>query len=96
MAVGSDVGLSGEIAEIHSRISALSVREFQVLRLVATGITNFSIGVKLGISERTAREHIARIMLKLRVGSRVEIAVIATKWELYELAHKGWSSESAE
>lgn len=80
------IRLSDEIDEIYSRISALSARELEVLRLVTTGMTNWSIGLELGISERTAREHISRIMLKLRVGSRVEIAVIATKWSLLSRA----------
>lgn len=96
MIVRSGIGLSDEIDEIHSRMSTLSAREFEVLRLVATGMTNYSIGMELGISERTAREHIARIMLKLRVGSRVEIAVIATKWDLFKLVHRGQSSVSDE
>ncbi|MFE7275862.1 LuxR C-terminal-related transcriptional regulator [Streptomyces sp. NPDC057623] len=96
MIVRSGIGLSDEIDEIHSRMSALSAREFEVLRLVATGMTNYSIGMELGISERTAREHIARIMLKLRVSSRVEIAVIATKWDLFNLVHRGQSSVSDE
>ncbi|MEU4565460.1 helix-turn-helix transcriptional regulator [Micromonospora sp. NPDC023956] len=79
-----------EIDEIRSMMSALSARESEVIRLVATGMTNYSIGMELGISERTAREHIARIMLKLRVGSRVEIAVIATKWELFTGLPPAW------
>ncbi|MGW7514205.1 transposase [Streptomyces sp. NPDC054796] len=72
----------GEVVELRRGISSLSAREMEVLQLVATGKTNCSIGMELGISERTAREHVARIMLKLGVGSRVEIAVIATKWRL--------------
>ncbi|MFB6435605.1 response regulator transcription factor [Streptomyces sp. NPDC056411] len=71
---------SGEVVELRRGILSLSAREMEVLHLVATGKTNCSIGMELGISERTAREHVARIMLKLGVGSRVEIAVIATKW----------------
>ncbi|MFF3826179.1 transposase [Streptomyces griseus] len=71
---------NGDIVEPHREVSSLSARENEVLHLVATGKTNSSIGMDLGISERTAREHVARIMLKLGVGSRVEIAVIATKW----------------
>ncbi|MFI5888123.1 helix-turn-helix transcriptional regulator [Streptomyces sp. NPDC051554] len=73
------------IDEIHSSMCALSERESEVARLVATGMTNYSIGVELGISERTSREYVARIMLKLRVRTRVEIAVISTKWELFNL-----------
>jgi DNA-binding CsgD family transcriptional regulator len=93
MKVRNGIEPSDEIDEIESRISTLSARESQVLRLVATGMTNYSIGMELGISERTAREHIARIMLKLRVGSRVEIAVIATKWDFFKLMHMGQSGD---
>jgi DNA-binding CsgD family transcriptional regulator len=85
-----------EVDEIYSRVSALSAREFEVHRLVATGMTNFSIGMDLGISERTVREHISRIMLKLGVGSRVEIAVIATKWTLFGLVRRGEFGKSNE
>lgn len=45
-------------------------------------MTNRAAARRLGISERTVREHIARIFLKLRVNSRVEAAVIATEWRL--------------
>ena len=60
----------------------LSVREQEVLDLVADGMTNRAVASRLKISERTVREHIARIFLKLRVESRVEAAVIATEWRL--------------
>ena len=60
----------------------LTVRETEVLDLVVSGLTNASVGRRLGISERTVREHIARIFLKLRVTSRVEAAVLATEWRL--------------
>jgi DNA-binding NarL/FixJ family response regulator len=60
----------------------LSDREWDVLDLLASGMTNRAAARRLGISERTVREHIARIFLKLRVNSRVEAAVIATEWRL--------------
>jgi DNA-binding NarL/FixJ family response regulator len=60
----------------------LSGREVEVVYQVTAGHTNRVIGDRLGISERTVREHVARIMLKLRVRSRVEIAVIATKLQM--------------
>lgn len=58
----------------------LTAREMQVLDLVTAGMTNRAVASSLGISERTAREHVARILLKLRVESRVEAAVLATQW----------------
>lgn len=60
----------------------LSDRELEVLDLLARGLTNRAAAKRLGISERTVREYITRIFLKLRVGSRVEAAVIATEWRL--------------
>ncbi|MDH6711394.1 DNA-binding NarL/FixJ family response regulator [Kitasatospora sp. MAA19] len=65
-----------------SHLESLSKRELEVLHLVADGMTNRKIGSELGITERTAREHVARILLKLGIQSRVEAAVIATKWQL--------------
>jgi DNA-binding NarL/FixJ family response regulator len=66
----------------------LSSREFEVLELVRAGRTNRSAAVQLGISERTVREHVARILLKLRVGSRLEAAVVATEWHMRRLGHR--------
>jgi DNA-binding NarL/FixJ family response regulator len=60
----------------------LSERELEVLDLIVHGMTNRAAARRLGISERTVREHIARIFLKLRVASRVEAAVIATEWRM--------------
>jgi DNA-binding CsgD family transcriptional regulator len=57
----------------------LSEREEQVLSLLTDGLTNRAIAHRLGITERTAREHVARILLKLGVRSRVEAAVFATE-----------------
>ena len=68
--------------ESRKESQPLSKRELEVLELVAGGMTNRVVARRLGIAERTVREHIARIFLKLRVESRVEAAVIATTWRL--------------
>ncbi|MFC5286545.1 LuxR C-terminal-related transcriptional regulator [Actinokineospora guangxiensis] len=72
----------------------LSHREREVLDLLVKGLTNRALGRRLGISERTVREHIARIFLKLRVGSRVEAAVIATQWRLAAAPAHGMTANS--
>lgn len=48
----------------------LTGRELEVLRRVASGATNRSIGEKLFISERTVERHVSHIFAKLRVSSR--------------------------
>jgi DNA-binding CsgD family transcriptional regulator len=51
---------------------ALSVRELEVLRLVATGKSNPDIAETLFISRRTAAAHVSNILRKLGAASRVE------------------------
>ena len=48
----------------------LSARELQVLRLVASGMTNRGIGKKLFISEKTVARHVSNIFTKLDLSSR--------------------------
>ena len=48
----------------------LTVREVQVVKLIASGKTNRAIAVKLGISEKTVARHISNIFIKLDISSR--------------------------
>jgi len=55
----------------------LTVREHQVLELIARGLDNTTIGERLHISERTARNHVSTILGKLGVNSRAQVIVRA-------------------
>jgi DNA-binding NarL/FixJ family response regulator len=57
----------------------LSHREREVVALVARGLTNRRISAELSISERTAGNHVARILRKLHLHSRTQIATWATE-----------------
>jgi DNA-binding NarL/FixJ family response regulator len=50
--------------------SALSPRELEVLRLIASGETNRAIAATLVLSERTVDRHVSNIYAKLGVSSR--------------------------
>ena len=56
----------------------LTVREFEVARLVADGFTNAEIASELGLSPKTASAHVEHILAKLGVARRTEIAAWAT------------------
>lgn len=52
--------------------SALSVRETEVLGLLRKGMTNPDIARLLGITRRTAKAHVAAILVKLEAADRTE------------------------
>ncbi|WP_376695926.1 response regulator transcription factor [Wenzhouxiangella sp. EGI_FJ10305] len=56
------------------RISRLTGREFEVAQLASAGLTNKSIGLELGISERTVEIHRGRAMKKLCLRTAAELA----------------------
>ena len=62
----------------------LTARELEVLRLVAKGETNRSIGQALYISEKTVSVHISRILAKLDARGRVEAAGLALRLGLLQ------------
>jgi DNA-binding NarL/FixJ family response regulator len=53
----------------------LSLRELEVLRLLAIGLTNKEIGTELSISPRTVQKHTIRIYQKLEVNNRSQAAM---------------------
>jgi DNA-binding CsgD family transcriptional regulator/tetratricopeptide (TPR) repeat protein len=55
----------------------LSVREVQVLRLIATGKTNRTIAEELFISEKTVARHVSNIFTKLDLSSRAAATAYA-------------------
>lgn len=60
----------------------LTDRELEVLRLVAHGTRTETIAEKLGISRHTARNHVASVLAKLSLHSRVEAAAYAFEHDL--------------
>jgi DNA-binding NarL/FixJ family response regulator len=64
---------------------ALTERELDVLRLLATGAANKQIGVALHISESTVKTHVANIFQKLAVTDRTEAVTVALTRGLIKL-----------
>jgi DNA-binding NarL/FixJ family response regulator len=60
-----------------SAAGGLSERELGVVRLVAQGLSNAEIAAGLYLSEATIKSHIARILARLGLRDRVQVAVFA-------------------
>jgi two-component system response regulator DegU len=64
---------------IHNDNSPLTKREAEVLRLMAEGKSNKSIGESLFISEKTVKNHVSSILQKLEVDDRTQAVIAAIK-----------------
>jgi ATP/maltotriose-dependent transcriptional regulator MalT len=73
-----DALATAKVTETHG----LSRREIQVLRLVATGMTNRMIAAELSLSEKTIERHVSNILTKLDVPSRAAATAYAYEHSL--------------
>ena len=64
---------SVERDEARRLLDALTPREFEVMRLVITGMLNKQIAAELGTAEKTVKVHRGRVMQKLGVTSVAEL-----------------------
>ena len=66
--------------EIEQAIRAeLSDREIEVLKLIANGKDNAMIAGELHISQKTVKNHISNILMKLQIDNRIQAAVYAVR-----------------
>jgi DNA-binding NarL/FixJ family response regulator len=68
---------------------ALTARETEVLRALATGLTNRQIGRRLTIGERTVKTHVSHLLNKLGLQSRTQAALYAVRIGLVTEAEVG-------
>jgi DNA-binding CsgD family transcriptional regulator len=63
-----------ELPRRRVKTERLTPRELEVARLVAEGLTNRQVAVRLGITERTAETHVDHIFTKLDFAGRAQVA----------------------
>jgi DNA-binding NarL/FixJ family response regulator len=87
MSAGSlyvDPRLVGFILRRHAGVgrrepNELSRREGDVVRLIAAGLSNREISQRLGLSDKTVKNHISHIFSKLDVTARTQVVVYAIR-----------------
>jgi DNA-binding CsgD family transcriptional regulator len=74
--IGDEIAVGQTTADLPY---GLSVRELEVLTLLAGGLTNLQIARRLSISPKTVAKHVEHTLSKLGAASRTEAAVRATR-----------------
>ena len=75
-------------SDTKGSLMKLSPKEHNLLTLIACGLTDKEVALKLNISIRTVQTHIASILLKLKARNRVNAVVVYMhlnpKWKIAE------------
>ncbi|UXN59108.1 response regulator [Phyllobacterium zundukense] len=71
----SDISSMSRVRSKTDPIGELTRRECEVLNLVAAGVSNKRIALKLDLHEKTVKHHMGRILAKLNVTNRTEAAM---------------------
>jgi DNA-binding CsgD family transcriptional regulator len=74
-------GAQGELRPADARTTALTLRERQVLHMLATGKTNAQIADRLFITEGTVKSHVKHVMEKLGAHNRTEAVCKYRLWD---------------
>jgi DNA-binding NarL/FixJ family response regulator len=62
---------------LPAQLTGLPERELEVARLVARGLSNSDIGRELFLSEATVKTYVSRLLARLGLRDRVQLAVLA-------------------
>lgn len=81
VAIAPDARGDSPGASLAHLVSELSPRRFEVLQLVAKGLTNREIAQTLGIATNTVKAHVAGVLEALDLTNRIEAAVALREWE---------------
>lgn len=66
-------------AEEPAPLAGLTDQQLRILTLLAEGMTNREIGVRLYLAEKTVKNHVTRILAKLGVQRRTQAALLASR-----------------
>lgn len=63
------------------RIAALTPQERRILDLLADGLTNRQIGDRMFLAEKTVKNYVSNLLMKMGMKRRTEAAVYAARHE---------------
>lgn len=65
---------------VAERLRQLTERQTEILRLVAEGLSNKEVALRLELQEKTVKHHMTGVLSKLNVRNRTEAALVMREW----------------
>lgn len=81
---GVDTGLTADVVEIPSAVTALTPREKQVFICIGQGASNREIADQLYLSEGTVKNYVTNVLSRLGLRDRTQAALLAQSLQLLE------------
>ncbi|WP_163264743.1 LuxR C-terminal-related transcriptional regulator [Chelativorans alearense] len=72
----SDLSARSGLPPMTNPLATLTMREKEILRLVASGLSNKHVARRLDLQEKTVKHHMTRILAKLDVSNRTQAAMV--------------------
>ena len=72
----------GRMSHSAPEAGRVTGRELEIISLVARGLENKEIAAELEIAEQTVKNHLSRVMKKLGLRNRQEVAMFAVRVHL--------------
>ncbi|MFT5541964.1 MAG: DNA-binding NarL/FixJ family response regulator [Glaciecola sp.] len=76
------IAVNRDVKDIATKLSDLTPKQFQVLKLLKHGLMNKQIAYQLSVTEATVKAHIGVIFKKLEVKTRTQIVLAVEKLQL--------------
>jgi DNA-binding NarL/FixJ family response regulator len=70
--------------QARTRLAELTDREREVAGAIGRGLSNAEISTELGMSVPTVKAHVSRLLTKLELNNRVEVALLIHDAELLD------------
>lgn len=80
--IALDDGADRETIDLIRRLASLTPQQMRVLTMLSEGLLNKQIAYELSVSEATVKAHVSAILMKLRVESRTQAVIAASKLEI--------------